>query len=182
MAREPFGTPGQPFVERLRDVRMAALFGYWRELVRESGDRLPPYRSFDPLRVHDILPDMQVFERDADGRFRWRLVGEAVADAIGINNKGRFLSDVVEPEHYEERRAQLARCLDEGLPFAARGLISRPGTRQDLFKRLSVPYRGPDGAPSILINFVVLATSTAVRDLPARGSSEVIWARSEDVA
>ncbi len=181
MAREPFGPPGQPFAERLRDTRMQALFGYWRELVQEAGDRLPPYRGFDPLRVHDILPDMQVFERVGDGRFLWRLVGEAVADAIGTNNKGRFLADVVEPEHYEERRAQLARCLDVGLPFAARGLVSRPGTQRDLFKRLSVPFRGPDGTPSILINFVVLATSVAVDGLPEWGSADVIWAGPDDV-
>lgn len=182
MAHEPFGTPDQPFAARLRDTRMAGLFGYWCELVREAGGTLPPYRAFDALRVHDILPDMQVFERIDDGRFRWRLVGEAAAEALGANNKGRFLADVVEPEHYEERRIQLARCLDAGLPFAARGLISRPGTRQDLFKRLSMPFRGDGGDPSILINFVVLASSAAVDALPAWGTADVIWAAPDDIA
>ncbi len=125
MAREPFDDGASSFAARLREPAMAALFEDWCAMRREAGG-LPRYRQFDPFRFPKMMPSLQVLERDPDGRFFQRLAGAKVVEKLGVDNKGRYLDQIVEPAHFEERRGHLERVLATGLPAAARGLLSRP--------------------------------------------------------
>lgn len=181
MAREPFDESATAFCDRLRDAGMAALFADWCAMRREAGG-LPRYRLFDPFRFPALMPSLQVLERDPDGRYFQRLAGARVVEKVGIDNKGRFLDQIVEPAHLEERRGHLERVLGTGLPAAARGLLSRPTALTGAFKRLMLPFARDDGAAGLVVSLVAYARSYEMHDLKPGDPIQVIWARSEDVA
>ncbi len=181
MAREPFddGAPG--FAARLRDAGMAILFADWCALRREAGD-LPRYRQFDPFRFPPLMPSLQVLERDPDGRYFQRLAGARVVEKLGVDNKGRYLDQFVEPAHYEERRGHLERVLETGLPAAARGLLSRPTALSGGFKRLMLPFARDDGSAGLVVSLVAYARSYEMHGIGPGDPIQILWARPEDVA
>ncbi len=178
MARTPFNESHSGFAGRLSDMAMASLFANWVELRRAASGRLPDYRDFDPFRFAALMPNLQVFERTPDGRWRQRLVGETAADYIGANNKGRFLDEIVQAEHLAERVAHLNLAVDEGLPGASRGLLSRPSTEVDVFKRLLLPF-----APDVVVSYIVFSRLRDTPGLPAGADRmQTVWATAADVA
>lgn len=71
-------------------------YDYW--LVKCAGRPFPDRADLDPAEIKDILPHLTILEvtgDDAEPRFRYRLVGTAVVDAIGRNRAGRFADEVL---------------------------------------------------------------------------------------
>jgi hypothetical protein len=180
VAREPFDESAPAFGDRLREPAMAALFADWCAMRREAGG-LPRYRQFDPFRFPQMMPSLQVLERDPDGRYFQRLAGARVVEKLGVDNKGRFLDQIVEPAHFEERRGHLERVLDTGLPAAARGFLSRPTALSGAFKRLMLPFARDDGLAGLVVSAIAYARSYELHDLKPGDPIQTLWARLEDV-
>jgi hypothetical protein len=180
VAREPFDESAPAFGDRLREPAMAALFADWCALRRETGG-LPRYRQFDPFRFPQMMPSLQVLERDPDGRYFQRLAGARVVEKLGVDNKGRYLDQIVEPAHFEERRGHLERVLDTGLPAATRGFLSRPTALSGAFKRLMLPFSRDDGVAGLVVSAIAYARSYELHDLKPGDPIQTLWARLEDV-
>ena len=56
------------------------LYRYW--LAKRADRRMPARRDLDPCDIPKLLPYVMIVEK-ADDRFRWRLVGSAVAREAG---------------------------------------------------------------------------------------------------
>lgn len=74
------------------DPRLGEALRYWE---RKRGDRLMPRRcDIDPTEIPHLLAHVQLVEVvDRGARFRYRLVGTAVADTFGQDYTGKFLDE-----------------------------------------------------------------------------------------
>lgn len=75
----------------------AALYRYWDS--KRAGRPMPSRRDFDPCEVPALLPHLMIVDK-VEGRFRYRLVGTAVADHMGRDLTGLFVGDNVAPPEY----------------------------------------------------------------------------------
>src|SRR4051812_22620200 len=83
------------FPAQAKDPRFREFFDYWRS--KAPPGRLPGRQHIDPLDIPHLLPGVALFDvlRNGTGlRFRWRLIGTALVDAIGDDYTGRFVDEV----------------------------------------------------------------------------------------
>src|ERR1700731_642356 len=64
------------------------LYRYW--LAKRADRRMPARRDLDPCDIPKLLPYVMIVEK-ADDRFRWRLVGSAVAREAGRDLTGSIV-------------------------------------------------------------------------------------------
>jgi hypothetical protein len=64
------------------------LYRYW--LAKRAGCRMPARRDLDPCDIPKLLPYVMIVEK-VDDRFRWRLVGTAVAQEAGRDLTGSIV-------------------------------------------------------------------------------------------
>lgn len=85
----------------IADVRLRALFGYWRE---KRGDRAMPARAdLDPLEIPTLLPIVGLVDvLDGGARFRYRLVGTEIVEVDGHDPTGRFLDEAPPDSGYAD--------------------------------------------------------------------------------
>ena len=70
-----------------------ALFDLWH--TKSAPGRLPARSMFDPSEMPDLLPHLVMFDVEYDPlRFRIRLVGTAVVEAMGVDTTGRYLDEL----------------------------------------------------------------------------------------
>jgi hypothetical protein len=92
----------------ITDERLQLGFEYWQ---RKCGARAMPRRAdIDPTEIPRLLADLMLVEVLPDGRYRYRLIGTANANAHGINATGRYLDEVLPGPDY---RAHVLRLYDE---------------------------------------------------------------------
>ena len=70
---------------------LAGTLAYWRG--KRAGRALPSRRDIDPVEVPALLPHLQLIETAA-GRFRYRLIGTALAEAFGRDYTGHYLDEL----------------------------------------------------------------------------------------
>ena len=74
--------------------KIRQLHDYWRHIHPAPG-RLPGRQHFDPLQVHALLPSLWLLDVVRTPlRFRYRLVGTRITDALGRDTTGLWLDDV----------------------------------------------------------------------------------------
>ncbi len=85
----------------IADVRLRALFGYWRE---KRGDGAMPARvDLDPLEIPTLLPIVGLVDvLDGGARFRYRLIGTEIVDVGGHDPTGRFLDEALPDSGYAD--------------------------------------------------------------------------------
>ncbi len=70
------------------------LYDYWRS--KRSGAHLPPSALVDPTDIPQVSPYLMLLEPVRVGEdFRYRLMGDAVVQAAGIDCTGKLMSDVL---------------------------------------------------------------------------------------
>ncbi len=73
--------------------KVRALFEYWRSIHPGPG-QLPGRAAFDPLAIHQLLPHVMLLDVvGAPSRFRYRLIGTRMVDALGADLTGRWLDE-----------------------------------------------------------------------------------------
>jgi len=71
----------------MKNATSTRLFAYWNEI---RGPRMAPHRfEVEPSRIADILAQTFILERDADGKFRFRLAGTQICEHFGREFRGQ---------------------------------------------------------------------------------------------
>lgn len=70
------------------------MYEYWLEKSR--GRRLPDRADLDPAEIPTILPHLSIVEATGDQpRYRYRLTGTNVVEALGVNPTNLFVDDIL---------------------------------------------------------------------------------------
>jgi hypothetical protein len=92
----------------ISDARLEEGLLYWR---RKSGSRPMPSRAdLDPIDIPKLLPYVALLDVLAPGRYRFRLIGTALAQEQGLNATGREVAEILKDEQF---RAHVVGLLDE---------------------------------------------------------------------
>lgn len=99
-----------------RDRRLVRLYDYW---LSKKGDDVAPRRSdIDLSDITSLLPILQMVEISRDPlRFRHRLVGTEVVEAMGRDVTGEFVDRELYGEATEEIVASLEAVVREVRPY-----------------------------------------------------------------
>jgi len=151
MSRE---LPPPEFRVCLEDPGMAALLDHWCALRAGADGRMPPRRAVDPLAVPKLLQHLMIQEREASGRYRWRLTGTAVAAQLGGNMAGRYLDEVIPAESLAARMRLLSQVLDGGRPTLYVGYAVLPRREYKALRRLILPLADNDGRPAFVLSLL----------------------------
>jgi CheY-like chemotaxis protein len=80
-----------------RNPTLRRAYDYW--LKKSAGRPFPDRADLDPAEIKDVLPHLTIVEvagSDAQPRFRYRLIGTAVVDAVGRDRTGCFADEVLD--------------------------------------------------------------------------------------
>ena len=96
------------------------LFTLW--LGKCTSDRLPGRADFDPREMPGLLPHITLFDVErAPIRFRIRLVGTAIVDAMGLDTTGMYLDELDNIDAVQQRAETMSRTREpyflDGLPL-----------------------------------------------------------------
>jgi hypothetical protein len=108
----------------LFDGRLARLLSYWSA---RRGDRPAPRRADidPPLDIPDLLPILTLVDVLHDPlRFRYRLVGTAVAEGLGRDATGRFVDAALYGDEAPAMFATYERLATEIRPFRRRSRLA----------------------------------------------------------
>ncbi len=115
-------------------------FQYWRG---KAGDRRMPSRTdLDPVEIPKLLTHVALLDVVGPSRYRFRLIGTAIADEQGLNATGRELSEAVTgPELRDHVIALCDECVRERRPLYSECLFFSPesGLIERHTKRLFMP-------------------------------------------
>ena len=75
-----------------------AVAQHWLALYRATGNRVPALSSLDPLQFPAALADSWIVDFDADGRFRFHLLGQNMISWRGANAKGMSFEEIYPAE------------------------------------------------------------------------------------
>jgi hypothetical protein len=139
-----------------QDPRFREFFIYWQRKAPDG--RLPGRQHIDPLEIPRLLSHIALYDvvRVADDfRFRVRLVGTGVTAALGADNTGRFIDEVMDAEPYKPLHAaysQLARhhtpqYWQRNVPFANRDFLA--------IQRLGLPLAADGNTVDMIITYYV---------------------------
>lgn len=143
------------------------LVRHWLDLYRAGNGHVPALREIDPLRIGPALAHAWIVDATTDGRFRFRLAGEMLAEWYGNSLRDRFLEDVINPTSLPDTAA-LARAVLEQPMAAYQQLTARIADRSEPVRcaRVALPLAGNDGR----IRHILGASSFETPMLFGRGS------------
>lgn len=147
----PSGAP-PPFPDILPTDGMRLLLRYWVS-AREQG-AIPRRPAFDPLRYPELLPLLQLHERQAGGRYLCRVSGTEVVAVSGHESTGHYLDELLQPGHRARRTAAFDQSLDAGLPLFYAGRLTVPGREWQPLQRLLLPLADRQGQPRFQLSLL----------------------------
>ncbi len=150
----------------IEEPRLVKLLAFW--VASRSGGRPPARSDIDPRALGpDVLPQIVMFdclERDGRPDCRYRLVGTALVDRLGLDPTGRFMSEVMTDPFYAEQLIRMTHLpLATGWPVYSAGVhVARDaGLPQRSTRRLSMPMQPlPDGTRIVLAGQVHASAGT----------------------
>ncbi|MEQ8589440.1 MAG: PAS domain-containing protein [Thalassobaculaceae bacterium] len=93
MSTHPSLVGAEDFLKRAQSDAVRDVLAYWISI--HPGDRLPARADFDPLDIPKSLPSLVLTDVERNPyRFRVRLMGMGVVDAIGRDFTGSYLDEV----------------------------------------------------------------------------------------
>lgn len=101
--------------------KVRTLYEHWLS-IHPGGGHLPGRRQFDPMAVGHLLPHIMLL--DVEGRpprFRYRVVGTRMVDALGGDFTGRWLDEAHARSGGKPQFPAYARVVEEGAPEWRRG-------------------------------------------------------------
>jgi len=151
------GSRDQQFVteielDGLAEERLRAMYAYW--LSQRRGEQPPPLSAIDPLAMPlGALPWITVLEVEwAPLRFRSRLVGTEVVEAIGVDHTGRYLDALPAME------GQLVRftwCAETRHPYLARATMTWSPRDYKGYRTLALPFVDAEGRVARILHVFV---------------------------
>jgi hypothetical protein len=125
MADHPSVERAEAVLSTARSEIVRALVRYWLAIHPRTG--LPGRRDIDPAMIPRILPHLVL--TDVEGpphRFRARLVGTAVVEAIGADFTGEYLDDALPGFGGTGGTADRILVVETGLPSHRYGAATLP--------------------------------------------------------
>jgi len=138
------------------DPRFHAFFAYWQS--KAPFGRLPGRQHIDPLDIPRLLPHIALYDvvrQDGDFRFRFRLVGTGAAQALGADNTGRYIDEIMEADAYGPLHAAYSQIVRDhtpqywqrNLPFANRDFLA--------VQRLALPLAADGSTVDMIMTYYV---------------------------
>lgn len=142
----------EPTLEGLADERLRRMYAYW--LSRRRGDELPTLQAIDPLALpRGVLPWLSILEVEPEPlRFRSRLVGTEVVEAIGIDHSGRYLDSL---PGMEGQLARFAWCVETRQPYLARATMTWSPRDYKEYRVLALPFADAAGRVARILHVFV---------------------------
>ncbi len=145
-----------PLPADAKDPRFSAFFVYWQS--KAPPGRLPGRQHIDPLEIPRLLRHIALYDvvrQDGDFRFRFRLVGTGLAEALGADNTGRFIDEIMPAEAYPALHATYSQLARQGtpqywqrnLPFANRDFLA--------VQRLALPLAADGNTVDMIMSYYV---------------------------
>ena len=182
MAPEPIDSPparpagAAAFLRALPTDSMRDMLRYWS--AAREGEAMPRRPAFDPLRFPELMPLMQMHERKDGGRYLCRVSGTEIVAAFGYESTGRYLDELVVPEHLSSRTALFDQVLGDGLPLLYDGRLVVPDRDWKRFQRLLLPLADAQGQPRFLLSLLHFDRLQPVKAPLADGSHGILSLRS----
>jgi hypothetical protein len=135
-------------VDDLPYEQMRGLYAYWLE--RRDGEDMPPDTAIDPLRLpQSCLPFIAIDEVSYGPlRFRARLCGTGVAEAVGVDHTGRYVDEI---DGMAEQLQRLAWCVQHRRPYTIRDRMTFSPRDYRSYSALALPFAGRDGAVTRIV-------------------------------
>jgi PAS domain len=126
------------FRSLILDERLRVLFDYWQRI--RSGRQMPDWAEIRPEEFAAALPHTWVWQLDALGDLRLRIIGESVMQIMELNLKGKGPFDLYAPEQAEPIVERLTRVMNEPSCSFALGEVYSGGQLIGVGQRLGLPY------------------------------------------
>lgn len=123
--------------------------------IRPGPDGVPAREDLDPIRLGpELLPVVWIVERDAEGEWRYRLVGEQINELHGYSLRGKSVTDVFGAARRRTVGPRWSFCVDAGYALRTYGNIYGP---QKVYsgERLVLPLIGRRGGAAMLLGATV---------------------------
>jgi CheY-like chemotaxis protein len=129
------------------------MYEYWLE--KSCGRRLPDRKDLDPTEIPDILPHLSIVEAVGEApRYRYRLLGTHVVEAIGFNPTNLYVDDIFAEDDAAFLTGLLSEvCVKVQPLYAASAFTS--GDYGMSTERLLLPFAVGDAPP---VQIVVVQT------------------------
>ncbi len=116
---------------------------YWQ--ARQQGGEAPWRTDVDPMDFHDLLPQVLIVGRAADGTYPFRLAGGFVSDLHRSDLRGRCLLEMWRPGDRWQLKSALEFARGRPEPLIVSADILADGTPSVALELLLAPLRGQDG-------------------------------------
>jgi hypothetical protein len=124
--------------------QLRALLDYW--LMKKGERRAPARADIEPSEIVQLLPYVGLVDVTRDPlRFRFRLVGTAIAAGYGRDITGRFLDEVDLDGHEQDIVAEYAHVVETWEPACSRWEYVRRDGRYVAYERLALPLSRDGG-------------------------------------
>ncbi len=130
----------QPAHPPVTDPRLEEAHVYWQS--KKAGRPMPRRADLDPIEIPKLLQHVMLIDVEGPGRYRFRLIGTAIADEHGINATGSDVADVVKGQELKSHvTALLDECVRERRALYSECLFFSPesGLVERHTKRLLMP-------------------------------------------
>lgn len=86
-------------MRRIASERLRQLVQYWS--LKRGGQRMPSRADIDPVDIPRLLPYLRLVDvlREPEIRFRYRLIGTAIVERMGIDITGRYIDESLFGRH-----------------------------------------------------------------------------------
>lgn len=155
------------------DPRFREIFDYWQR--KAPPGRLPGRQHIDPMEIRHLLPSIVLFDVLPQGthfRFRWRLIGTAVVQAVGTDYTGRFIDEVIlTADRYEALSAVLSEAVRGRQPQFWRTSINSSKERDFIsIDRLALPLASDGESVDMLLGYYLPNTRATASAPPANST------------
>jgi hypothetical protein len=142
------GGPVPDFAAQIDHPGLRDFYAHW--LAKRGGKRVPARADIDPVEIHRFLPNIFMMDViDGGRRFRYRLVGTAVGNALG-DYSGRYVDEALPPAQYAIYHVKYQRVVHElAMIYEAVRVFWQDGPPV-VFRRLMLPLSDDQITANIL--------------------------------
>jgi len=147
-------------------------WAFWQSRRRENA--IPVRRDIDPIDMPlRILPNLFIYERNADGRFRCRLFGSELCAKFAEDATGRYLDEML-PDNARAKRLEIfSTVLDQRRPGVYVGRLVATRREWLSFRRLLLPVSSDGSAADLIFGMVIFPSVREGEPFDAHASEKV---------
>jgi hypothetical protein len=128
------------------------LLDWWQSQQAATGTK-PRRQALDPAAFAHLVGAINLIEREADGRLRFRLRGERIFATEDAAGEPHYV-DQLQPASYRDIVVRdYADAMASDAPVASRVTVAVEGHEPLSYRRLMLPLLGRTGVPDSLVMF-----------------------------